>query len=349
MRKLKAGILGATGAVGQRFIQLLEHHPWFEVTALCASAASSGQTYAQAVTWRLPTPMPDNVKTLKVRPCEPSFEADLVFSALPSSAARTVEPLFAAAGFPVISNASAFRMVEDAPLVIPEINPDHTGLIAVQQKNRGWPGFIVTNPNCSTIGLALPLKALDQAFGLKKIFVVTMQAVSGAGYPGPSLETIGDNVLPFIGGEEEKIESEPKKLLGRWDGRAIQPADLTISAQANRVHVSDGHLEVVSFSLAQKTSAEELTRVLTAFEGAPQKENFPSAPKPVIVVRSESDRPQPKLDRDEGRGMAVSVGRIRSCPILDFRMLVLSHNTIRGAAGAAILNAELLAHQGYLS
>ena len=349
MKKLRVGILGATGAVGQRFIQLLEDHPQFTITALCASDNSAGRTYADAATWRLPTTMPAAVRAMTVLPCHPDAvsNVDFVFSALPASSAKDVEPAFAAAGYPVISNASYYRMVEDVPLLIPEVNPEHTALIDVQRKKRGWKGYIVTNPNCATIGLVPPLKALAH-FGLDKIMVTTMQATSGAGYPGPPIEVIGDNVLPFIGGEDEKIESEPRKLLGTFSGEAINEAEIVISAQANRVHVSDGHLESVSFSLKDKPSLEAITEALNAFRGVPQEAGLPFAPDQAIIVFDEGDRPQPKLDRDAGKGMAISVGRIRNCPVLGYRMVVLSHNTVRGAAGAAILNAELLAHQGYL-
>ena len=349
MNTFKVGILGATGAVGQRFIQLLEDHPQFTISALCASDNSAGRTYADAATWRLPTTMPAAVRAMIVLPCKPEAvsDVDFVFSALPASSAKEVEPAFAAAGYPVISNASYFRMVEDVPLLIPEVNPEHTALIDVQRKNRGWKGYIVTNPNCATIGLVPPLKALAH-FGLEKILVTTMQATSGAGYPGPSIEVIGDNVLPYIGGEDEKIESEPRKLLGTFNGEGISEADLVVSAQANRVHVTDGHLESVSFSLKEKPSLELLKATLENFKGVPQEAELPFAPDQAIVVFEENDRPQPKLDRDTGKGMTVSVGRIRECPVLGYRMMVLSHNTVRGAAGAAILNAELLAHQGYL-
>lgn len=349
MKKFNVAILGATGAVGQRFIQLLEGHPWFEIGALCASDRSSGKTYGEAATWRLPTPLPETMRTMTVKPCAPDgLEVDFAFSALPSGSAREVEPAFAAAGIPVVSNASAWRMGEDIPLLIPEVNPEHTGMIDVQKKNRGWDGYIVTNPNCATIGLVPPLKALHDKYGVTKVLAATMQATSGAGYPGPPIEVIGDNVVPFINGEEDKIETEPQKLLGVWDGEKLDFADMVISAQASRVHVSDGHLEAVSFSLNGNPSVEEVIQTMEEFVGEPQKAGLPFAPeKPVIVMR-EADRPQPKLDRDAGKGMAVTVGRVRECPLLGYKMMVLSHNTVRGAAGAAILNAELLAHQGHL-
>jgi aspartate-semialdehyde dehydrogenase len=346
--KLKVGILGATGAVGQRFVELLENHPWFEVVALYASERSAGKPYAEAVDWRVPVPRPTYVDDLVVQQMVPVDQVDLVFSALPRKTAQDVEPLFAGAGIPVLSNASAYRMATDVPLVIAEVNPDHTALIDIQRQNRDWQGFIVTNPNCSAIGLTLPLKPLHDAFGLREVQVVTMQARSGAGYPGPPPEVIDDNVLPFINGEEDKLETEPQKLLGTLTGATIRPAEFPVSAQCNRVNVLDGHLEAVSLSLDKKPGPGDIAQVLRDFRSLPQEAELPSAPKYPIVVAEDEDRPQPKLDRDAGKGMTVTVGRIRPDNILDFKLVVLSHNTIRGAAGAAILNAELLKHQGYL-
>jgi aspartate-semialdehyde dehydrogenase len=346
--KLNVGILGATGAVGQRFVELLENHPWFELTALYASERSTGKPYAEAVDWRVPVPRPTYVDDLVVQQMVPAGQVDLVFSALPRETAQAVEPLFAGAGIPVLSNASAYRMAADVPLVIAEVNPNHTALIDIQRKNRDWRGFIVTNPNCSAIGLALPLKPLHDAFGLQQVHVVTMQARSGAGYPGPPPEVIDDNVLPFINGEEDKLETEPQKLLGTIAGDTVRPADFPVSAQCNRVNVLDGHLEAVSLSLKKKPGAREVEQVLQSFRSLPQEAGLPSAPQFPIVVAKEEDRPQPKLDRDAGKGMTITVGRIRPDNVLDLKFVVLSHNTIRGAAGAAILNAELLKHQGYL-
>ncbi|CAM2064294.1 aspartate-semialdehyde dehydrogenase [Sulfidibacter corallicola] len=346
--KKKAAILGATGAVGQRFVQLLEGHPQFEITHLCASDRNAGKRYGDAVNWQVPGKQPHYVDDLVLRKCEPDFEADIAFSALPSDRAKEVEPAFAAAGIPVVSNASAYRMGEDIPLLIPEINPDHTKLIEVQRRRRGWKGYIVTNPNCSTLGLALPLKALDDAFGLRQVNVVTLQAKSGAGYPGPAPEIIGDNVLPLIRGEEDKIESEPQKILGLFEEDGIRHHDMAISAQCHRVDVIDGHTEALNINLSRPAPIEEICRVLGEFRGEPQRMGLHSAPERPVVVRSEDDRPQPKLDLWEGNGMSVSVGRVRPCPIFDLKMVILSHNTVRGAAGAALLNAELLLHQGYL-
>jgi len=349
-RKLTTGILGATGAVGQKLLQLLETHPLFEVTALFASARSAGKPYREAVDWQAPGPFPEKFGDLVVQTCAPGDPLDLVFSALPKEQALTVEPAFAAAGFAVVSNASAFRMGEDIPLVIPEINPEHIDLIPKQKANRGWDkGFIVTNPNCATIGLAMPLAALDAAFGVSKIHVVTMQARSGAGYPGPSEAEIGDNVLPYIGGEEDKLETEPQKILGRLAGGQIAHAPMAISAACNRVDVSDGHFEAVSLGLRQKpASIDAVKKVLVSYTGKVADLALHTSPLPLIRVHDDPTRPQPKRDRDEGGGMTTHVGRIRPCPLLDVKMMVLSHNTVRGAAGAALLNGELLAARGLI-
>ena len=346
---IRVGILGATGAVGQRFVQLLENHPWFTVTALAASERSEGKPYAEAVTWRLDTPIPAAVKDLVVQPCTPGLPCDLVFSGLDASIAGPIEQAFAAGGYAVISNSKNHRMDEDVPLVIPEVNPDHTAMIPHQQKQRGFDrGFIVTNPNCSTIGLTLALKPLADRFGLKTVMVTTMQALSGAGYPGvPSLEIL-DNVLPYIGEEEEKMERESLKLLGTIEGTRFKPAAMVVSAQCNRVHVQDGHMECVSVALEKQATAQEVIDALQSFTALPQKLNLPFAPTRPIIVRDEPNRPQPRIDRSAEQGMAVTIGRVRPCPVLDFKCVVLSHNTIRGAAGAAILNAELLQAQGYL-
>ncbi len=347
-QKKRAAILGATGAVGQRFIQLLADHPQIEVTTLCASERNAGKTYAEAVNWQVPGERPTYADHLVLRNCRPDFEADIVFSALPSSSAREVEPAFAAAGHAVVSNASAHRMGVDVPLLIPEINPDHTGLIETQRKNHGWSGYIVTNPNCSTLGLALPLKALDDAFGITEVNVVTLQAKSGAGYPGPPEELIGDNVLPYIAGEEDKIETEPNKILGTLKGDTIVDHNMVLSAQCHRVDVLDGHTEALNIRFKQTPSVEEIKNCLRNFKGLPQTAGLHSAPAAAIEVRDEDDRPQPKLDLWAGKGMATVVGRIRPCPLFGIKMVILSHNTVRGAAGAALLNAELLIHQGLL-
>jgi len=348
--KLKIGILGATGAVGQRFVQLLADHPWFEIVALAASANSAGKAYGAAVRWVLEGDVPAAVREQKIVLATPEQLAGccpLLFSALPAAQALALEPALAAAGFAVFSNASAHRMAADVPLLIPEVNPEHVALIAVQQANRHWPGFIITNPNCSTTHLTGVLKPLDDAFGLRKVLVVTMQAASGAGYPGvPSLDLL-DNMVPYIPGEEQKLESEPRKLLGKFASDRIVPADFVISAHANRVAVRDGHTEVVSLAFRRRPSVAEVVDVLRAFRGLPQRLQLPTAPPQPIIVLDEIDRPQPVLDRMRGRGMANTVGRVRECPLFHIKLVLLGHNTIRGAAGGSILNAELLARQGY--
>ncbi len=352
-QKIKVGILGATGAVGQRFIQLLDGHPWFEVATLTASDRSVGKRYADACKWLLRGGMPTAVAEMPVVATEPeaiSADVRLLFSALPGSTAGGVEEALAAAGFAVCSNASAHRMDPDVPLLIPDVNPEHTALIPVQQAQRGWSsGFIVTNPNCTSTHLVCALKPLQDAFGLQAVNVVTMQALSGAGYPGvPSMDIL-DNVVPYIGGEEEKIEIEPRKLLGSFDGHGIVMADFVVSAQANRVAVRNGHLEAVSVKLRRPAALEEVVEAFVNYRSEPQRMGLPSAPDPAIILHTAQDRPQPRLDRMLGKGMATSVGRLRPDPLFDYKFLVLGHNTIRGAAGGALLNAELLKAQGYLA
>lgn len=347
--EIKVGILGATGAVGQRFVQLLENHPWFRVTALAASERSAGKTYREAVTWRLDSPIPESALELPVARCEPGLDCDLVFSGLDAAVAGPVEADFAAAGYAVVSNSKNHRMDDDVPLLVPEVNAEHCEIIDHQRKSRGYGrGFIATNPNCSTIGLTMALKPIADRFGLTRVAVTTMQALSGAGYPGvPSLEIL-DNVLPYIGEEEEKMERETLKLLGRYRDDRIEYARTVVSAQCNRVHVQDGHMECVSVALEEKTDANGLAEALRSHRGAPQELGLPSAPSYPVIVRDEPDRPQPRMDRDAENGMAVTVGRIRPCPVLDMKFVVLSHNTVRGAAGTAILNAEFLRTRGYL-
>lgn len=348
MNKISVGILGATGTVGQRFIQLLTKHPWFEVTALAASDRSSGQRYADACHWLLPTPIPDSVGNLVVQPIEPGLDCQLVFSALPSSVAKLIEERFARAGYAVCSNAAPHRLAPDVPLLIPEVNAGHTALIEVQRRQRGWPGLVITSANCSTTQLALALKPLQNEFGLAKVSVVTLQAVSGAGYPGvPSLDIVG-NLVPYIGGEEEKVEQESLKLLGVLNGKQVINASFVISAQCNRVPVRDGHTECISVEFERQTSADQVRSALETFRGLAEVADLPSSPAQPIVVRREADRPQPIRDRDVGRGMSVVVGRVRPCPIFDCKFVLLGHNTIRGAAGGAIHNAELLVAQGWL-
>ncbi len=348
MSKIKVAILGATGAVGQRFIQLLENHPWFEVSAITGSERSVGQTYAEACHWVLPGQIPAYAREMTIRPSEPGFEAKLAFSALPSNSAKIFEPLLAQSGYVVCSNASAHRMWEDVPLLIPEVNPEHTALSAVQRKNRNWGGYIITNPNCTSTGLTIALRALHDAFTLKRAFVVSMQALSGAGYPGVASLDIIDNVIPFIPGEEDKVETEPQKMLGTLHGDKVDFLPVQISAHTNRVAVTDGHIVCTSVEFAQQVTPEAATAALEGFRAPSVVASLPSSPDTVIQVASTPDRPQPRRDRDAGHGMTVTVGRIRTDPIFHIRFVNLSHNTIRGAAGGAILNAELLKAQGLL-
>jgi aspartate-semialdehyde dehydrogenase len=349
-QKFRAGILGATGAVGQRLVQLLAGHPWFELTEVAASERSSGKKYSEAVKWLLDAPIPAAAGSLIVKDLDPTLDCDFVFSALDSSVAGPAEEEFARTGYPVVSNCKNHRMSPDIPLLIPEVNAAHLDAIPVQQKNRGYgSGFIVTNPNCSTAGLVLVLKPLADAFGLEKMFVVTMQAVSGAGYPGvPSLDILG-NVVPFISGEEEKIEEEPQKLLGRWDGLRFIEAGLGISAHCNRVPVENGHLECLSVSLKKIATLREVREALRNFTVSDELAALPTAVKNPVVVLDEENRPQPRRDVNAGNGMAAVVGRVRECPLLDVKLTLLSHNLLRGAAGAALLNAELLASRGFFT
>ncbi len=348
-QKIPVGVLGATGAVGQRFVELLVHHPWFELTVLTASDASAGKRYGDACRWLLSADMPAGVADMVVRETAPGVECEIVFSALPGDRAGEVEEAFAAAGYGVFSNASAHRQDVDVPLLIPEVNPDHLALLEIQQARRGWKkGFIVTNPNCTAVMLTMALAPLYAAFGLQAVLVTTMQGLSGAGYPGvPSLDAL-DNVIPYIGGEEDKVASEPRKMLGRLVDGVVQYADFAISPHCNRVSTREGHLETVSVSFRQKVTLEEVVAVWRAWDPLPQKLNLPTAPRPPLIVRSEPDRPQTRLDRDAGKGMAVTIGRVRPCEVLDVKFVLLGHNTIRGAAGASVLNAELMVAQGLL-
>ncbi|MFC2082566.1 aspartate-semialdehyde dehydrogenase [Candidatus Bipolaricaulota bacterium] len=350
MKKLPVAILGATGTVGQRFVQLLDGHPWMEISALAASERSVGKTYADACSWRLPTALPATAGSLIVQPLDPAKLGGIriVFSALPAGTAREVEPLFAAAGMAISSNASAYRFDDDVPLLVPEVNAEHAALIDVQRKNRDWPGLLVTNPNCTTTGIALVLKPLADAFGLRAAIATSMQAVSGAGYPGiPSLDAL-DNVLSLIPGEEEKMEREARILLGRLEGDHQVEASFTLSAHANRVAVLEGHTVCLSLGFERPVSAAAAQEVLMEFRGSIAARDLPSAPKTPLLVRLEPDRPQPRLDRDTGDGMQIAVGRIRDCPVLDLRLVLVVHNTVRGAAGGSILNGELLIHEGYV-
>jgi aspartate-semialdehyde dehydrogenase len=348
MSEIPVTVLGATGTVGQRFIQLLENHPWFEVTALLASDASAGRPYSEACHWLLPTPVPDKVRDLVVQPVGQKIDSQLAFSALPSEVAGPVEEQLANSGTVVCTNASAHRMDGDVPLLIPEVNADHTALIETQRRRRGGQGFIVASANCSATELAVALKPLYDVFGLRKVSVVTMQAISGAGYPGVAALDILDNVVPFIPGEEDKVESEPLKLLGKLEEGRIDGASFAISAQCNRVPVRDGHTECVSVELENKASVEDLVAALEDFSGPPEVADLPSSPSRPILVSQDADRPQPIRDRDAEAGMSVTVGRLRPCPVLDYRFVVLGHNTLRGAAGGSIHNAELLLAQGWI-
>jgi aspartate-semialdehyde dehydrogenase len=345
--KLPVGILGATGIVGQRFIQMLEQHPWFEVAWLAASDRSEGRRYSEAAHWRLKTAIPADVANMTLSAARPEGAPRIIFAALDASIASEMEPQFAHAGCAVISNSSALRMQSDVPLLIPEVNGDHLPLIEFQPWRRQFGGFAVTNPNCSAIGLVLALAPLHRAFTLESVMAVTMQAVSGAGYPGVAALDILGNVIPYIAKEEEKMEEETQKLLGTLNGSRIEPARFAMSAQCNRVAVEDGHTESVAIRLKQKAQPEEIIAAWNDFRAEPQQLRLPSAPERPVLYLSAADRPQPRFDVDLGGGMSTAVGRLRKCNVLDWKFTVLSHNTIRGAAGAALLNAELLKAKGY--
>jgi aspartate-semialdehyde dehydrogenase len=345
--KHSIGILGATGMVGQRFIQLLENHPWFQITWLAASDRSSGKKYGDAAKWRLDTPCPERIAKMTISTPDPAGSPKIIFAALDTDVARELEPKFAAAGCAVVSNSSAFRMHPNVPLVIPEVNADHLHLIEGQTWRKESGGYIVTNPNCSAIGLVMALKPIEERFGIEQIFVTTMQAVSGAGYPGvPSMDILG-NVVPFIKNEEEKMEAETLKLLGQLRGEHIEPLSARMSAHCNRVAVEDGHTESVSIKLSRPATKEEMLAAWAEFKPL-AGQDLPTAPAQPVEWIAAEDRPQPRLDKNRGNGMAASVGRLRPCGLLDWKFTVLSHNTIRGAAGAAIVNAELLLSLGKL-
>ena len=341
------GILGATGMVGQRYIQLLENHPWFEIVWLAASDRSSGKTYGEAAKWRLDTPLPERIARMTVAAAEPEGAPKIIFASVDAAFARELEPKFADAGCAVLSNSSAFRMAPNVPLVIPEVNAEHLHLIEEQPSRKQSGGYMVTNPNCSTIGLVVALKPIADRFGITQIAVTTMQAVSGAGYPGVASMDILDNVVPYIGNEEEKMEEETLKLLGALDGAVVKPLDARISASCNRVAVIDGHMESVSIKLGKPASREEILAAWAEFRPL-AGQGLPTAPEQPVEWAPQQDRPQPRLDRNRGNGMAVTVGRLRPCGLLDWKFTALSHNTVRGAAGATILNAELLASLGKL-
>ena len=345
--RIDVGILGATGVVGQTFIALLERHPWFKVAWLGASERSSGKRYDSATRWRLPSNLTETVASMTIDQCVPANAPQLVFSGLDSSVAGDIESKFAHAGCTVVSNAKNFRMADDVPLLVPEINPDHLGLFSTQSDFRKWPGRIVTNPNCSTIILALALAPL-RGFGLSAATVSTLQAVSGAGYPGVSSFDMVGNVVPFIEGEEEKLETETQKILGTLGQEGILPYPMAISAQTTRVPVLNGHTELVSVKLDSDISLSTLRTAFHEFRGVPQEKLLPSAPVQPIIYTADKHRPTPQLDVNNGDAMAVTVGRLRCCHVLDYKFVVLGHNTIRGAAGAALLNAELMHSEGLL-
>lgn len=342
--KIPVAVLGATGSVGQKFIELLADHPWFELIEVAASDRSEGKKYSDAVNWILPSPLPEKVKNLIVRKCVPELKSKLVFSALDSSVAGEIESDFAGKGYYVISNARNHRFDDDVPLIIPEVNPDHLEMI----KDRAGGGAIITNPNCSTIGLALALKPLNDKFGIEAVNVATMQAISGAGYPGlPGIDII-DNVIPFISGEEEKMETEPLKLFGKQLNGKVEFADFKISAQCNRVGVIDGHTECVQIKLKNKVAPEEIINAWKDFSALPQKLKLPSAPERPIIYFYEEKYPQPRIHRGIEKGMAIATGRLRECSLFDYKFVLLSHNTVRGAAGGTILISELMKAEGYL-
>jgi aspartate-semialdehyde dehydrogenase len=347
MKKIEVGVLGATGMVGQHFVKFLQNHPWFELTWVGASDRSAGKKYSEATQWRLEGAMPEKIAGLMVQECAPGNAPRLVFSATDASVATEIERAFAQAGHVVVSNSRNHRMDSDVPLLVPEVNADHLKLIPLQQAARGWKGQIVTNPNCSTVVLTMALAPLKQ-FGIQRVVVTTMQAISGAGYPGVPSMDITANVIPFIGGEEEKMEQETQKILGDLAGDHVAPLAAGVSAHCNRVQVVDGHTEAVSVDLAAKPDLATIIEAINSFRGLPQERNLPSAPAQPVVYMTERDRPQPRRDAARGNGMTAFVGRLRTCSVLGYKFIALGHNTIRGAAGAAVLNAELMHSEGWL-
>jgi len=344
--RIEVGILGATGMVGQHFIKFLQGHPWFDLKWLGASDRSAGKKYKDAMTWHLGV-VPDSIKDITVDECKPGNAPRLLFSAMDAGVATDIERAFAQAGHVVVSNSRNHRMEADVPLLVPEINADHLKIIPNQQRARGWKGQIVTNPNCSTIVLTMGLAPMKQ-FGIKKLIVTTLQAISGAGYPGVASMDIVGNVIPFIGGEEEKMEQETQKIMGDFRGDRIDPLDAKVSAHCNRVAVVDGHTVTVSVEFSAKPSEADLRNAIDNFRAVPQERALPSAPPRPVIYMEEANRPQPRKDAERERGMAAFVGRLRTCPVLDYKFVALGHNTIRGAAGAAVLNAELMHSEGML-
>jgi aspartate-semialdehyde dehydrogenase len=345
--RIEVGILGGTGMVGQHFVKFLQGHPWFTLKWLGASDRSAGKKYRTATDWRLAGRAPETVADITVEECKPGNAPRLLFSAMDASVATEIEREFAQAGHIVVSNSKNHRMERDVPLLVPEINPDHLGLVAGQQRNRGWKGQIVTNPNCSTVVLTMGLAALKQ-FGITRVIATTMQAISGAGYPGVASMDIMGNVIPFIGGEEAKMEEETQKILGEFRGDHVEPLAAKVSAHCNRVPVVDGHTVTISVELSSKPGIEELRRAIDAYTSVPQQRNLPSAPARPVIYMDEPNRPQPRRDAERENGMAAFVGRLRECPVLDYKFVALGHNTVRGAAGAAVLNAELMHSEGML-
>ncbi|GAB4579421.1 MAG: aspartate-semialdehyde dehydrogenase [Anaerolineales bacterium] len=349
MERIPVAIIAATGSVGQRFVQLLDGHPWFEVVALTGSDGRVGQTYAETCHWVLTDPMPEWARNMPVLPSTPeAANVPVVFSALPSKYATEIEANFARAGVAVFTNAGAYRTDPTVPILVPEVNADHIALIPVQRQKKGWPGFIITNPNCTSMGMTVALKALDEVFGVRRAFAVSMQAISGAGYPGVASLDIVDNVIPFIEGEEEKVEWEPRKMIGKVVDGNLQLADFQLSVHTNRVAVSDGHTVCLSVEFEREPSPAQAVEVLSAYQAPANARDLPFSPRPVIFVHPDQDRPQPRLDRMTGRGMTTVVGRVRRDPLFHLKMVVLSHNTIRGAAGGSVYNAEVCVREGVI-
>jgi aspartate-semialdehyde dehydrogenase len=347
MRRIEVGVLGATGMVGQHFIRFLEGHPMFDLTWAGASDRSAGKKFADATSWRLDGALPEHVAGLTVEECKPGNAPRLLFSAMDASVATDIEQAFARAGHVVVSNSKNHRMDADVPLLVPEVNPEHLRIVPSQQRARGWKGQIVTNPNCSTVVLAMALAPFKR-FGIERVVVTTLQAISGAGYPGVPSMDINANVVPYIGGEEEKMQQETQKILGDFRDGAIHPLATKVSAHCNRVPVVDGHTITVSVELREKPGLETLTQAIAEYRGLPQHRNLPSAPPHPLMHLPQQDRPQPRRDAIREKGMAVFVGRLRACPVFDYKFVALGHNTIRGAAGAAVLNAELMESEGML-
>jgi len=345
--RIEVGVLGATGMVGQQFVKLLQSHPWFDLTWLGASDRSAGKKYADATNWRLDGEMPETVRNLTVQESAPGSAPRLVFSSMDASVATEIERAFAQAGHVVVSNSRNFRMEPDVPLLVPEINADHLKIIPLQQRRRGWKGQIVTNPNCSTVTLTMALGPMKQ-FGITRVMATTMQALSGAGYPGVASMDSTANVIPYIGGEEEKMQQETQKILGDLAAEGFRPLDARVSAACNRVPVVNGHTVATSVEFREKPSEADLIAAIEKFQGVPQQRKLPSAPERPVIYMTANDRPQPRRDAERQNGMAVFIGRLRPCPVLHYKFIALGHNTIRGAAGVAVLNAELMYTEGML-